>query len=97
LSSLIVLVAVVLFGALIWALLRALKRESGRAYATAGCTGGILAGIHFGNDRLIGMTPSEAVIVAAGLLAGGVGALSFWLIARTRPSIEAGLGLLQSS
>jgi hypothetical protein len=43
------------------------------------------------------MTPSEAVIVAAGLLAGGVGALSFWLIARTRPSIEAGLGLLQSS
>jgi hypothetical protein len=51
----------------------------------------------FGHVRLIGMTPSEAVIVAAGLLAGGVGALSFWLIARTLPSIEAGLGLLQSS
>jgi hypothetical protein len=42
------------------------------------------------------MTPSEAVIVAACLLAGGVGALSFWLIARTRPSIEAGLARLQS-
>jgi hypothetical protein len=96
-SFLMVLVAVVLFGVLIWALLRALQRESSRAYAAAGCIGGILAGIHFGHVRLIGMTPSEAVIVAACLFAGGVGALSFWLIARTRPSIEARLGPLQSS
>jgi hypothetical protein len=96
-SFLMVLVAVVLLGALIWAILRSLKRESGCAYATAGCTGGILAGIQFGHVRLIGMTPSDAVIVAACLLAGGLGALSFWLIARTPPSTEAGRGPLQSS